>query len=174
LFSGAHSTRWWGGRLCDCPLLWGKKRRAIKSRDTVRPEVFSGKPIIRHMRIHVQSTSRGATDWSNDATTRALGSSRRRGAGRLVGFGQRIGDFGQVKLPLLVDDQTQRWAFKSEIRKSPCPADKTLKLGIDEQALKAKDWLAIYLFEGPQEAIPTLPLKLYRTDDLYHTASPHP
>jgi hypothetical protein len=105
---------------------------------------------------------------------RPLGSSRRRGAGRLVGFGQRIGDFGQVKLPLLVDDQTQRWAFKSEIRKSPCPADKTLKLGIDEQALKAKDWLAIYLFEGPQEAIPTLPLKLYRTDDLYHTASPHP
>jgi hypothetical protein len=106
-----NSTRWWGGRLCDCPLLWGKKRRAIKSRDTVRPEVFSGKPIIRHMRIHV----------------------------RPVGFGQRIGDFGQVKLPLLVDDQIQRWAFKSEIRKSPCPADKTLKLGIDEQALKAKD-----------------------------------
>ena len=100
------------------------------------------------------------------------------GAGRFVGFGQRIGDFGQVKLPLLVDDQIQRWAFKSEIRKSPCPADKTLKLGIDEQALKAKakDWLAICLFEGPQEAIPTLPtlpLKLYRTDGLYHTASPH-
>ena len=55
---------------------------------------------------------------------------RRRG--RLVGFGQRIGDFGQVKLPLLVDDQIQRLAFKSEIRKSPCPADKTFKLGIDE------------------------------------------